>query len=120
MASAQLPPPIADWFARRGWAPRSHQLGMLEKARAGEHALLIAPTGGGKTLGGFLPSLVDLSGAHLALGAGNEDRAGHRLHRGLDPLFKQMHGLARLDVFRHIHMGREHIAQRAGGAADGR
>jgi ATP-dependent Lhr-like helicase len=34
---------------------------MLAAARAGEHALLVAPTGGGKTLAGFLPSLVELA-----------------------------------------------------------
>jgi ATP-dependent Lhr-like helicase len=33
---------------------------MVAKAHAGRHALLIAPTGGGKTLAGFLPSLVEL------------------------------------------------------------
>jgi len=33
---------------------------MLEVARTGRHALLVAPTGAGKTLAGFLPSLVDL------------------------------------------------------------
>ncbi len=33
---------------------------MLELARRGCDTLLIAPTGGGKTLGGFLPSLVEL------------------------------------------------------------
>ncbi len=33
---------------------------MLAAARAGEHALLVAPTGAGKTLAGFLPSLVEL------------------------------------------------------------
>ena len=34
---------------------------MLEAARAGESVLLVAPTGGGKTLAGFLPSLIDLA-----------------------------------------------------------
>ena len=33
----------------------------MEKARAGRSALLIAPTGAGKTLAGFLPTLVELS-----------------------------------------------------------
>jgi ATP-dependent Lhr-like helicase len=58
---AALPPAFADWFGQRGWAPRAHQLAMVEKARAGRHALLIAPTGGGKTLAGFLPSLIELA-----------------------------------------------------------
>jgi ATP-dependent Lhr-like helicase len=34
---------------------------MVAKGRAGRDALLIAPTGGGKTLAGFLPSLIELS-----------------------------------------------------------
>ncbi|HEX3363714.1 ligase-associated DNA damage response DEXH box helicase [Phenylobacterium sp.] len=57
-----LPPRFADWFASRGWSPRAHQLAMIERAQAGRDALLIAPTGGGKTLAGFLPSLIDLAG----------------------------------------------------------
>ncbi|MDQ0392579.1 ligase-associated DNA damage response DEXH box helicase [Labrys monachus] len=56
-----LPPVFADWFAARGWTPRPHQLQLVEKARSGRSALLIAPTGAGKTLAGFLPSLVDLA-----------------------------------------------------------
>ncbi len=60
-ADALLPPLFAGWFAQRGWAPHAHQLAMLGAAAAGESALLIAPTGGGKTLAGFLPSLVELA-----------------------------------------------------------
>jgi len=60
-AADLLPPRFADWFAQRGWSPRAHQLAMIERAQAGRDALLIAPTGGGKTLAGFLPSLIELS-----------------------------------------------------------
>ncbi|MGI4731307.1 MAG: ligase-associated DNA damage response DEXH box helicase [Janthinobacterium lividum] len=55
-----LPAPLAAWFATRGWRPRRHQTEMLERARVGRHALLVAATGAGKTLAGFLPTLVDL------------------------------------------------------------
>ena len=55
-----LPDVFARWFAARGWAPRAHQLDLLAKARDGRSVLLIAPTGGGKTLAGFLPTLVEL------------------------------------------------------------
>lgn len=56
-----LPPLFADWFASRGWAARRHQMEMVAAAQAGSHALLVAPTGGGKTLAGFLPSLIELA-----------------------------------------------------------
>ncbi len=51
---------IEDWFAGRGWRPRRHQIDMLAAARAGHHALLVATTGAGKTLAGFLPTLTEL------------------------------------------------------------
>ncbi|MFL4992658.1 MAG: DEAD/DEAH box helicase, partial [Microvirga sp.] len=56
-----LPKSFRDWFKRRGWAPRDHQLELLAKAGQGRSVLLVAPTGAGKTLAGFLPSLVELA-----------------------------------------------------------
>jgi len=58
--SQTLPAEIEAWFAQKGWAPRRHQLEMLAAARAGRSALLVAPTGAGKTLAGFLPTLAEL------------------------------------------------------------
>jgi len=58
---ARLPEPFAGWFASRGWRPRTHQLALLDTVSSGRDTLLIAPTGGGKTLAGFLPSLIDLA-----------------------------------------------------------
>ena len=59
-----LPPRFQDWFAAQGWQPHPHQLALLE---ATGDSLLIAPTGGGKTLAGFLPSLVELAGGAKGL-----------------------------------------------------
>ncbi|TVQ34668.1 MAG: ligase-associated DNA damage response DEXH box helicase [Geminicoccaceae bacterium] len=58
--SPLLPPAFAQWFAQRGWQLRRHQAEVLAAAEAGASALVIAPTGGGKTLAGFLPTLVRL------------------------------------------------------------
>src|SRR5689334_5446140 len=68
--AALLPDRFQAWFATRGWSPREHQLALLEKAREDRSALLIAPTGAGKTLAGFLPTLVELSAAPLERNAG--------------------------------------------------
>ncbi len=56
-----LPDAFVRWFASRGWQPRPHQLDLLSSAEAGRSVLLIAPTGAGKTLAGFMPTLVDLA-----------------------------------------------------------
>ncbi|GJE74475.1 ligase-associated DNA damage response DEXH box helicase [Methylorubrum suomiense] len=63
MPPSHLPPLFAEWFSDRGWQPRPHQLELLATVRGGRSALLVAPTGAGKTLAGFLPSLVELSEA---------------------------------------------------------
>ncbi len=62
IARTLLPDRFEDWFASRGWTPREHQLALVDAAERDESALLIAPTGAGKTLAGFLPSLIDLAG----------------------------------------------------------
>ncbi|MAM41643.1 MAG: DNA ligase-associated DEXH box helicase [Erythrobacter sp.] len=52
-----VPSEISDWFAGRGWRIRRHQTDMLSASDAGRHSLLVADTGAGKTLAGFLPTL---------------------------------------------------------------
>jgi ATP-dependent Lhr-like helicase len=60
-----LPPEIAAWFATRGWSLRQHQAAMLAAAGQGRHALLVADTGAGKTLAGFLPTLAAFAPSRL-------------------------------------------------------
>ncbi len=55
-----LPDRFHEWFASRGWSAHPHQLDMAARADA-PSLLLIAPTGGGKTLAGFLPTLAELN-----------------------------------------------------------
>jgi len=73
-ADAPLPPRFEAWFAARGWSVRPHQRALVRAAEAGRDALLIAPTGAGKTLAGFLPSLIDIAEG------GRANRPGGRLH----------------------------------------
>ena len=56
-----LPPQITGWFDARGWTIHPHQQDMLDRKDA-PALLLIAPTGGGKTMAGFLPTLAELAG----------------------------------------------------------
>ena len=79
-----LPEPFAGWFDARGWTPHPHQLALLaERAPA---VLLIAPTGAGKTLAGFLPSLVELA-ARAGEGARTAHPTGARRGGGLHTLY---------------------------------
>ncbi len=66
-STAALPPRILDWFSARGWSIHPHQQDMLDRATE-PATLLIAPTGGGKTMAGFLPTLAELAdGSHEGL-----------------------------------------------------
>jgi ATP-dependent Lhr-like helicase len=80
-ARLPLPDGFLRWFATRGWLPRAHQLELLRKAREGRSTLLIAPTGAGKTLAGFLPTLVELSCLPSpARGEGSKSQGLHTLY----------------------------------------
>ena len=68
MQTGAVPPEIAAWFAARGWRVRRHQQEMLAAADAGRHALLVADTGAGKTLAGFLPTLAAFCPSRLEAG----------------------------------------------------
>jgi ATP-dependent Lhr-like helicase len=74
-----LPEPFARWFAGRGWTPRAHQLELIEHAARGQSVLLVAPTGGGKTLAGFLPTLIELA-APISPRLRRTSRALHTLY----------------------------------------
>ena len=64
-SAPDLPPELASWFRARGWQLRHHQREMLAVAETGRHALLVADTGAGKTLAGFLPTLADFCPSRL-------------------------------------------------------
>ncbi|MEQ8738537.1 MAG: ligase-associated DNA damage response DEXH box helicase [Hoeflea sp.] len=77
---SELPAPFLSWFASRGWQPRAHQLELLSETAAGRSMLLIAPTGAGKTLAGFLPSLTDLASREKPKPGTNGARSLHTLY----------------------------------------
>src|SRR6266853_392593 len=79
-----LPENFSRWFSSRGWTPRAHQLELLSCARDGRSVLLIAPSGGGKTLAGCLTTLVELdergAKARRMVRTGKELRRSEGLH----------------------------------------
>ncbi|MGN6463944.1 MAG: ligase-associated DNA damage response DEXH box helicase [Rhizobiaceae bacterium] len=91
---AILPAPFLKWFAERGWAPRPHQMELLARAQKGASVLLIAPTGAGKTLAGFLPSLVDL--------AGRPKRKPGEAYRGVHTLYISPLKALAVDIERNL------------------
>jgi ATP-dependent Lhr-like helicase len=93
-AAAFLPEPFLDWFAERGWSPRAHQIELLARAQAGKSVLLIAPTGAGKTLAGFLPSLTDL--------AVRPKRKPGEAHRGIHTLYISPLKALAVDIERNL------------------
>ena len=97
-----LPAPFGAWFASRGWRPFPHQLAMLEADRAGQSALLIAPTGAGKTLAGFLPSLIALAEDATTRRSGRATKATER--PGLHTLYISPLKALAVDIHRNLEI----------------
>jgi ATP-dependent Lhr-like helicase len=102
-ASADLLPEIfRRWFSARGWLPRAHQLALLGKARADRSALLIAPTGAGKTLAGFLPTLVELASPRRAPLSPPSLRGEGVVYQGLHTLYISPLKALAVDIARNL------------------
>lgn len=71
-----LPMSLRQWFDAKQWQLHDHQVEMINVAKQGKSCLLVAPTGTGKTLAGFLPSLIDLADSADA----KDGQASHGLH----------------------------------------
>jgi ATP-dependent Lhr-like helicase len=95
-----LPSPFAEWFDKRGWQPRAHQLVLLENVSQKASTLLIAPTGSGKTLAGFLPTLV-----HLASLSPNDLKM-----RGLHTLYLSPLKALAVDIARNLETPVQNMA----------
>ena len=51
--------PIDKWLKKKGWFLYDHQVEAFNLISQGYDVILHAPTGGGKTIGGFMPSIND-------------------------------------------------------------
>lgn len=89
-----LPELFQKWFVSKNWQPRTHQLDLLKRSQAGNSTLLIAPTGAGKTLAGFLPALTDL---HC-----RPKRKPGEAHRGVHTLYISPLKALAVDIKRNL------------------
>ena len=59
MLNHDLPKKFKNWIETKNWSLRPHQIEVLNNSKR-QSQILIAPTGSGKTLSGFLPTLIEL------------------------------------------------------------
>lgn len=76
---AVTPPIFKQWFVSRDWKIRPYQQKMISAFAKQQSNLLIAPTGAGKTLSGFLPCLIDIY-KRLKAGQTNKQIGLHTLY----------------------------------------
>lgn len=95
-----LPPIFQDWFAGKNWRPRDHQLKLLNHVQSGNSCLLIAPTGAGKTMAGFLPSLIELAGHSKLKPKMGQAKKG--MKRGIHTLYISPLKALAVDILRNL------------------
>ncbi|NVK34056.1 MAG: ligase-associated DNA damage response DEXH box helicase [Rhodobacteraceae bacterium] len=98
-----LPERFQDWFDAKGWVPRAHQLELIEASHSNQSTLLIAPTGAGKTLAGFLPSLIELA-------EGIDPATAKKQRRGLHTLYISPLKALAVDIARNLEMPVQEMA----------
>jgi ATP-dependent Lhr-like helicase len=76
---AFIPALFKQWFSDRNWKIRPYQQKMVSAFANHKSNLLIAPTGAGKTLSGFLPCLIDIYKL-LEKGKSNKEIGLHTLY----------------------------------------
>ncbi len=76
---AHIPDVFKQWFANKEWKIRPYQQQMVSAFVNQQSSLLIAPTGAGKTLSGFLPCLIDIH-KQLKSGKSNKQIGLHTLY----------------------------------------
>jgi len=76
---AVIPLLFKEWFSSRDWKIRPYQQKMVRAFANRQSSLLIAPTGGGKTLAGFLSCLIDIH-KHIKEGQSNKQIGLHTLY----------------------------------------
>ena len=65
MLKYDLPKKFKNWIETKNWVLRPHQIEVLNNSKR-QSQLLIAPTGSGKTLSGFLPTLIELESSEFS------------------------------------------------------
>ncbi len=96
--NAVIPSLFKQWFQSQGWIIRPYQKAAIRAFVNKQSSLLIAPTGAGKTLSGFLPSLIDLHLQHLQKQRASEVKRLHSKSTNKTSRQKQAHRLHTLYV----------------------
>nr|WP_136251072.1 ligase-associated DNA damage response DEXH box helicase [Ningiella ruwaisensis] len=97
---AVIPSVFQNWFEQKNWRLRPYQKQMATAFVRRESTLLIAPTGAGKTLSGFLPSLIDL---YKQSEASRSVKNGSLKIKGLHTLYISPLKALTYDIERNLH-----------------